>query len=186
MHEFQLGSVTGIPTVYNMAIIDDIKAPVYTISGDRGYHAPLDGATFVNPFVVIWENNSLEGDKAGIDKKQFVHFYDEATGTGGIVKTAGFGLTNDRIKRYKFYRDMMYNMTKRVWKNEDGTTHIVREGGILKDFNGKDVDYGNIYFKKGNKYYMRTIDTYLGNNTYSTTLVEVNENGEAEGEVLHN
>jgi hypothetical protein len=96
-----------------MAIIDDIKAPVYTISGDRGNHAPFDGATFVNPLVVIWENNSLEESKAGIDKKQFIHYYDEATGTGGIVKTAGFGLTNDRIRRYQFYRDMVHNMMNR-------------------------------------------------------------------------
>lgn len=179
MHEFQLGSVNGIPTAYNMAIIDDIKAPVYTISGDRGNHAPFDGATFVNPFVVIWENNSLEGDKAGIDKKQFVHYYDEATGTGGIIKTAGFGLTNDRIRRYQFYRDMMHNMTNRVWKNADGTDHIAREGGILIDFNGKDVNYGPVYFKKGNKYYMREIDSYIGNNTYKVTTTEVDESGNA-------
>lgn len=177
MHEFQLGSITGIPTEYNMAIIDDIKAPVYTVSGDRGNHAPFDGATFVNPFVVIWENNSLEGDKAGIDKKQFVHYYDEATGTGGIIKTAGFGLTNDRMRRYKFYRDMMHNMTNRAWKNDDGTDHIAREGGILVDYNGKDVNYGPIYFRKGNKYYMREIESYLGNNTYKTTLTEVDEFG---------
>jgi len=30
---------------------------------------PFDGATFVNPFIVILENNSLGGAKAGITKK---------------------------------------------------------------------------------------------------------------------
>ena len=181
MHEFQLESVNGIPTEYNMAIIDDIKAPVYTISGDRGNHAPFDGATFVNPLVVIWENNSLEESKAGIDKKQFIHYYDEATGTGGIVKTAGFGLTNDRVRRYQFYRDMIHNMMNKQWKNADGTNHIMREGGILKDYNGKDVNYGPVYFMKNGKYYMREIDEYLGNNTYKVTTTEVDEAGNALG-----
>lgn len=178
MHEFQLDSITGIPTEYNMAIIDDIKAPVYTISGDRGNHAPFDGATFVNPLVVIWENNSLEGDKAGIDKKQFVHYYDEKTGTGGIIKTAGFGLTNDRIRRYQFYRDMVHNMLNNKWKNPDGTQHIAREGGILVDFNGKDVNYGPVYFKVGQDYYMREILAYEGNNIYKVRTSKVDITGE--------
>lgn len=178
MHEFQLNTINGIPTIYNMAIMDDYRTPVYTISGDRGNHAPLDGATFVNPLVVIWENNSLEGDKAGIDKKQFVHYYDELTGTGGIIKTAGFGVTNDRVRRYQFYRDMIHNMMNREWKNSDGTKHIMRDGGILVDFNGNSVDYGDIYFEKDGKYYHRTINSYIGGNKYSITTTEVDIQGD--------
>ena len=178
MHEFQLNTINGIPTTYNMAIIDDYRTPVYTISGDRGNHAPLDGATFVNPLVVIWENNSLEGDKAGIDKKQFVHYYDELTGTGGIIKTAGFGITNDRVRRYQFYRDMIHNMMNREWKNTDGSKHIMRDGGILVDFNGNSVDYGDIYFEKDGKYYHRTINSYIGGNKYSITTTEVDIQGD--------
>lgn len=178
MHEFQLNTINGIPSTYNMAIINDYRTPVYTISGDRGNHAPLDGATFVNPLVVIWENNSLEGDKAGIDKKQFVHYYDELTGTGGIIKTAGFGVTNDRVRCYKFYRDMAHNMMNRQWKNADGSKHIMRDGGILVDFNGKNVDYQDIYFEKDGKYYHRKINSYLGGNRYSITTTEVDIEGD--------
>lgn len=183
MHEFQLGTVNGIPTAYNMAIIDDITAPVYTISGDTGEHAPFDGATFVNPWVVIWENNSLEGDRAGIDKKPFIHFYDEATGTGGIVKTAGFGLTNDRIRRYQFYRDMIYNMTNKVWRNSDGSQHIPTKesNGILQDFNKNRVEYGPVYFRQGNKYFMREIVSYEGDNKYLVRDIEVDEYGQSVG-----
>lgn len=178
MYEFQLNTINGIPTTYNMAIIDDYRTPVYTISGDRGNHAPLDGATFVNPLVVIWENNSLEENKAGIDKKQFVHYYDELTGTGGIVKTAGFGVTNDRVRRYQFYRDMIHNMMNRQWKNADGSKHIMRDGGILVDFNGKNIDYQDIYFEKDGKYYHRKINSYLGGNRYSITTTEVDIEGD--------
>ena len=181
MHEFQLNQIDGVPSVYNMAIMSDLKSDVYTVQADVDKATNFDGATFVNPFIVIWENNSLNGDKAGINKKQFVHFYDRATGTGGIIKTAGFGLTNDKIRQFDFYRNMMYNMTSKQWKNADGSQHIMRDGGILKDFEGNDIDYGDFYYRKGAKFYKRRIQSYDGNNTYSILEQEVDENGEVKG-----
>ena len=178
MHEFQLNQIDGVPSVYNMAIMSDLKSDVYTVQADVDKATNFDGATFVNPFIVIWENNSLNGDKAGINKKQFVHFYDRATGTGGIIKTAGFGLTNDKIRQFDFYRNMMYNMTSKQWKNADGSQHIMRKGGILKDFEDNDIDYGDFYYRKGAKFYKRRIQSYDGNNTYSILEQEVDENGE--------
>ena len=181
MHEFQLNQIDGVPSVYNMAIMSDLKSDVYTVQADVDKATNFDGATFVNPFIVIWENNSLNGDKAGINKKQFVHFYDRATGTGGIIKTAGFGLTNDKIRQFDFYRNMMYNMTSKKWKNADGSQHIMRDGGILKDFEGNDIDYGDFYYRKGAKFYKRRIQSYDGDNTYSILEQEVDENGEVKG-----
>lgn len=181
MHEFQLNQIDGVPSVYNMAIMSDLKSDVYTVQADVDKATNFDGATFVNPFIVIWENNSLNGDKAGINKKQFVHFYDRATGTGGIIKTAGFGLTNDKIRQFDFYRNMMYNMTSKQWKNTDGSQHIMRDGGVLKDFEGNDIDYGDFYYRKGAKFYKRRIQSYDGNNTYSILEQEVDENGEVKG-----
>ena len=178
MHEFQLKQINGIPTIYNMAIMPDLKSSVYTVAGESAKGVNFDGATFVNPFVVIWENNSLNGDKAGINKKQFVHFYDRATGTGGIIKTAGFGLTNDKIRNSEFYRTMMYNMTHYRWKNEDGTALTMTGKGILQDFEGNDIDYGDYYYRKGSHYYLRRIQEYSGNNTYKVFEQEVNEYAE--------
>lgn len=177
MHAFQLATIKGIPSECNIAAIEDITAPVYTISGDKGDHAPFDGATFTNPFMVYYENYSLEGDKAGTDKKIFVHFYDEATGTGGIIKTAGFGLTNDRIKSYAFYRTMMKNMTDRKWKNADGSLHIVQSNGIFTDLNNNNVSYEPVYFLKGNQYIRREILSYEGNNIYKVIDSVVDEYG---------
>jgi hypothetical protein len=108
MHQYQLGQIDGIPSEYNMAMMEGMPAYVYTMSGDTNNGADaFDGATFVSPLIVIWENNSLNTAKAGNDKKPFVHFYDVRTGTGGIIKTAGFGVTNDHIREDKFYRIMM-------------------------------------------------------------------------------
>lgn len=181
MHEFQLNQIDGIPNTYNMAILSDLHSDVYTIQADSDQATNFDGATFVNPWVVIWENNSLNGDKAGINKKQFVHFFDRATGTGGIIKTAGFGITNDKARQYQFYRDMAYNMTHFNWKDQNGNQLIMpkneTQNGILRDFNGDDVNYGDIYFTKAGKNYRRIVQDYLGNNTYEVIDCEVDENG---------
>jgi hypothetical protein len=100
------------------------------------------------------ENNSLNEARAGIDKKQFVHYYDELTGSGGIIKTAGFALTNDRMRNAIFYRDMMENMTNRVWKDYEGNDYVA---DITKDYLGNEVDYGTFYYKEGNNYYSAKI-----------------------------
>jgi hypothetical protein len=94
-----------------------IKEGLFTIDGNTDKAKPYDGATFVNPIIMYLENNSLNEARAGIDKKQFVHFYDELTGSGGIIKTAGFAITNDRMRNSVFYRHMMHNMTNKVWKD---------------------------------------------------------------------
>lgn len=177
MYPFQLNSIAGIPMDYNMAVIDDIKSTVYTITGDYDSHKPFDGATFVNPLVMYWENNSLQENKAGIDKKQFIHFYDYKTGTGGIIKTAGFAVTNNRAKKDLFYRDMAYNMMKRTWKNADNTDHI-SETGIFTDFLGHPIQQDDIYFEKDGKYYVRYVEEYAGNNEYNIVDIEVDIYGE--------
>lgn len=190
MHEFQLNQIDGIPSTYNMAILSDLHSDVYTIQADSDQATNFDGATFVNPWVVIWENNSLNGDKVGINKKQFVHFFDRATGTGGIIKTAGFGITNDKARQYQFYRDMAYNMTHFNWKDQNGNQLIMpkdtNQNGILRDFNGDDVNYGDIYFTRAGKNYRRIVQDYLGNNTYEVIDCEVDENGNSITEEVPN
>jgi hypothetical protein len=70
VQEFLLGLLSGIPSQYNVAVIEDIRDTLYNIAGniDRGVK-PYDGATFVNPLVVWLENASLGGSKAGVVKK---------------------------------------------------------------------------------------------------------------------
>ena len=81
MHAFQLNLLNGIPDTYNIAVIDDIKDIQGTIQGLLNSDIkPFDGATFVNPFIVLLENYSLGGAKAGVTKKQFVHFKNPSCG----------------------------------------------------------------------------------------------------------
>lgn len=184
MHAFQLNLLNGIPEQYNLAVIDDITDEQGTILGLNNGIKPFDGATFVNPFVVILENNSLGGARAGITKKQFVHFKNERTGTGGIIKTAGFGLTNDWIRNSPFLERMMRKMTDHVWLNEDGTPAVV---DINRNYKGESIQYEDWYFKDGNRAFRIKRIESLGNNMYRRVLEELkpNEKGQFDGTLLN-
>ena len=175
MHPFQLNLLNGIPEYYNIAVIEDIKDYQGTITGTINEIKPFDGATFVNPFVVILENNSLGGAKAGITKKQFVHFKNERTGTGGIIKTAGFGLTNDWIRNSPFLERMMQKMTDHIWLEQDGSE---AEVDITTNFRKNPIKYKDFFFKQNGKYY-KILDIKKAEqpNTYERYIQEVNLDG---------
>ena len=190
MHEFMLNSLNGITEDYVIAVIDDIK-DYQTVLGITGAEiTPYDGATFVNPFNVYLENNSLGGARAGIDKKQFIHFKNPRFGNGGIIKTAGFGITNDRIRNSPLsggWHTMMRKMTNHTWLNEDGSKFISNDfTNILKGFDGKNIIYNNCFFNQNGKFYKITDVRHLGNNEYSRTIQEVNTQGQNEGEAITN
>lgn len=189
MHPFLLNQFDGIPTDYNISIIQDINDYVYTVSGKTETIKPFDGATFVNPFIVYLENNSLNGEKAGIHKKQFVHFYDEELGTGGIIKTAGFGITNSWMRNSPFMERMMRNMTDIPWKNELGlpvlldVTKKIQEG--KDDDPNNSLQFNNIFFTRvvdGKLQYFKVLNTkYLGEGKYQQEITQVNEYGKEIG-----
>lgn len=181
MQEFQLNLLNGIPESYNIAVIEDIHDTQGTIIGLNNDIKPFDGATFVNPFVVLLENYSLGGNKAGISKKQFVHFKNESTGTGGIIKTAGFGLTNDWIRNSPFLETMMKKMTNHTWLNEDGSKF---ETDITKNWNGDKINYKKFFFKRNGKFYQTVNIKYKENNTYVRTIQEVTSDGNPVGEFI--
>lgn len=185
MHAMQKNLLQGIPETINIAIMPDVKDSFITISGDPYINEikPYDGATFTNPFYQILQNYSLGGAKVGLIKKTFTHYYDEKTGTGGIIKTAEFPLTNEYIRRSKFYGIMMQNMTDRIWRNQDGTPATV---DITTSYTGKPIvfsnpesDQGYMYFQDSEtgEYYMFNITKSEKPNTYIRTIQKVDENG---------
>lgn len=189
MHPFLLNQFDGIPTEYNISIIQDINDYVYTVSGKTETIKPFDGATFVNPFIVYLENNSLNGEKAGIHKKQFVHFYDEELGTGGIIKTAGFGITNSWMRNSPFMERMMRNMTDIPWRNELGLPVILDITKKIQNIDSSDVHntlkFNNIYFTNSVngelRYYKVKNIEHLGNGTYRQEVIQVNQFGKEIG-----
>jgi hypothetical protein len=107
-------------------------------------HKPLDGGMMVSAFVPDLENNSLAGEKAGLDKKQFGTFFSELYGAGGIVKTAGFAGTNARMRRQKAWQNIQKAMSNKPWTKEfpdENDVDILEVIDITKDYFDNPIDY---------------------------------------------
>lgn len=144
-HSFAQNLLDGIRDRYTIAVIEDDKDVVSNIFGQVGSAKPFDGATFCSIVTNYLENNSLKGDRAGVDKKQFVHDWDPVTGTGVIIKTAGFAITNARIRDSKLLADLNERMLNRKFQI-NGVT--VQKGiDITKGYTGNAINYGEFYYK---------------------------------------
>ena len=185
MHSFLLNAINGVPSTYNIAILEDLKDYASTVHGETSPITAFDGATFVNPFMVILENNSLEGNSAGITKKQFIHYYNQRYGTGGIIKTAGFGLTNDWIRNSTYLKRMMMKMTDIGWNEVKFSEKDSRPINIMDSaFYYRGIDpkslYKPIFFKENGKYYTIDINSVQMDDSYhyKYDIYQVYENGE--------
>lgn len=183
MHEFSLNTLNGIPEDYNIAVIEDIHVDVPLITKETNETTPYDGGTFVNPFIVYLENNSLGGARAGITKKPFVHFKHGRVGIGGIIKTAGFGMTNDWMRNSPRLQHFMQMMTNHDWVDEDGNSYYsYRPNGqfraldILHDWRGNIINYDDVVVRIDGKFYkVELVPTQWNGNVYRR-LTEVDPN----------
>lgn len=201
VHLFQNKQLDGVPSTYNVAIMEDVYFDLYNVMGDLYLegHAPLDGGMMVNAWIPDLENNSLAGEAAGLDKKQFGTFYSELYGAGGIVKTAGFAATNERMRRQKAWINLQRNMSNRKWVKEFADVNgedIPEILDITKNYLGKAINYKDaikgqeIYYKRVAHNDSTQMAAYrldhiesLGNNQYRIYEVEVNAYGVEIGEI---
>lgn len=176
MHQFQLNLLKGIPSKYNISVIEDITDFQSILFDNNVKIKPHDGATFVNPFINYLENYSLGGDKAGFDKKQFVHYYMPEIGMAGIIKTAGFTITNDRIRRSPDgWGKLMFKMTNQKWRNQEGT---ITRYNILKNWKNQDISFDEIYFaKNGEQFAVQNLQFDELTQTYSRDIYLVDNYG---------
>lgn len=182
VHPFELNTLNGQPDKYKVATIEDIFDKQSTVLGINETIKVLDGATFVDPFSVILENNSLKGAKVGITKKQFIHFKNPRLCYAGIIKTAGFGLTNDWIRNSELLQHVVKKMTNGIWRNEDGSEFI---GNILQTYNNTPTQIGDLYYKtpeNGKYWHILSYNYNEDNGTYNKIIQEVNEFGDYIGQ----
>ena len=183
MKEYQLNDIFGVATEMNVAVVKDIIDFQNTVNGDTDKIKPYDGACIVNPFMVLLENYSLGADAAGYVKKPFFHAYKERFGTGIIIKTAGFGITNDNLRNLAGTKILMKKMTNRRWRDQNG--NIITEYNIFDSkiiggtFSG--TSYDQIFYKKDGVVYQRTLQWISGTN-YIVTDYQLNDQGEAVSE----
>lgn len=186
MNQFQLNTLYGINDTYNIAVIEDIEKFVNVLTSKNNKINPFDGATIVDPFTRYLENNSLaENKSSGETKKTFVHFKNEKVGTGGIIKTAVFALSNDNMRMSPDLNlNLFYKLSEREWKDERGYPIIqnLLESDLKKDVNGNPISIkpeGLYYTKNGKFYYIQDIEYIKGTNNYIRHEIEVDGNGKA-------
>lgn len=184
MLEFTLNMVNGIPKNYNISIVKDISDLQYNSFGLTGLLKAWDGATFVHPAMVYLENNSLGTDAVGITKKPFFHYYNTSTSTGGIIKTAGFGLTNNTMRNSKLDQLMAKKMMNHIWLEESSEKLLNID--ITKNYNGDLMSInGDVYFQKDDKYYkLLSINKTEGNNTYQLVFQNVLNDGSTQNTIV--
>lgn len=174
VHKYQNKTLNGVPKYYQIAPIEDIKSIIFNIMGDLDEHKPIDGGMFVNPWFPILENNSLGGEAAGLDKKQFGTYYYERYAAGGIIKTAGFALTNQRLRNSPPYRNLCKNMTNRSWIKEYSDQNgldIPEYLDITRDYNGNVINWVQDDNGQGT-YYQRESDNGKGCGRYKLAKIE--------------
>ena len=172
-HREAAGNLNGIRNTLNVAIIEDDKDVVFNYNGnfDAGGTKPFDGASFYNATMNYLDNNSLGGDAMGVDKKPFAHHMGDKSGIGFILKTAGFALTNDRIRDANgFNARLNKQMLNIPWSQEMDWT---------KDYNGNSINYGEWYRYDvpSNKWFKYSNPTVENGITYAN-VEEVAINGE--------
>lgn len=184
MKEFQLNDIFGVAVDMNVAVVKDIIDFQNTVNGDTDRIKPYDGACIVNPFMVLLENYSLGADAAGYVKKPFFHAYKERFGTGIIIKTAGFGITNDNLRNLEGTKILMKKMTNRRWRNQDGS--VITEYNVFdvkldkSSFEKGGTSYDQIFYMKDGVVYNRKLE-WISGMTYKVTDYQLNENGEEVG-----
>lgn len=180
MKEYQLNDIFGVTVDMNVAVVKDIVDFQNTVNGDTDKIKPYDGACIVNPFMVLLENYSLGADAAGYVKKPFFHAYKERFGTGIIIKTAGFGITNDNLRNLAGTKILMKKMTNRRWRHLNG--EVITEYNIFDSkipggtFSGTSFD--QIFYKKNGEVYNRKLE-WISGTTYKVTDYKLDDKGVA-------
>lgn len=152
-NQYTRGDIQGMNPYMTIANLKDLKASISTINGieDHKGATPMDGSTFGNYVTRKEELYSLGSQKAGIENsKPLGNDLNAKTGTGTIIKTAVFVLTNGRIRSSERNIILHKHMNNIPWKSEFN-------GNFLEDFNGQEIKYHPIIVFKPSTgdYYLR-------------------------------
>ena len=152
-NQYTRGDINGMGKYMTIAVMRDVKAGISTINGIQNPKGAtvMDGSTIGNYVTRKEELHSLGSQKAGIENsKPLGDDLNPKTGTGTIIKTAVFVLTNSRIRTSEANIVLHKHMNSVPWKNFNGN--------FLKDYDENDIKYNPvIVFKPSEKkYYLRT------------------------------
>lgn len=185
-NQYTRSDINGMDKNMTIAVMRDVKAGISTINGIQNPKGAtvMDGSTIGNYVTRKEELYSLGSQKAGIENsKPLGDDLNPKTGTGTIIKTAVFVLTNSRIRTSEANIILHKHMNSIPWRNFDGN--------FLRDYDGNNINYHPvIVFKPSEeKYYLRTDfqieedgvtsfkELELGNQEQANNLLKVDVGG---------
>ena len=170
----QQDTLRGVTNRLRMAVIRDLKIPVFNFRGKVDRIDSSDGAAYVTPFTSILENNSLQDQKVGDVKKSIMHSMDHKTGGAVLGKWATFALTNELMNQALKSDVDLYGLFKRLTNHQwiiDGhynsefidatkmqgqVLDLTQVRGVIKT---RKLDFANDILKDKELYYIdETID----------------------------
>ena len=172
-NQYTRGNIKGMNPTMRIAVMEDMRAGVSTVNGiqSKGAIKPMDGATIGNYSTRQQERFSLGSQSSGIDNsKPLGNDLNQKTGTGTIIKTAVFVLTNGRIRSSEENIRLHRVMTHIPWSADF-------DGNFLEDFDGNKIQYKPIIFYNPTtqKYYLRTnLNIIQGDGRTSFDEIEIN------------
>lgn len=143
----QQGTLNGVPKKMKVAVIKDTKAQVFNFRGEvKDNLDARDGSAYINPFISILENGSLQDQKVGVDKKPIWHSFNARTGTATLLKFATFTITSERMRAslnsdYSLF-NLFKQMTNMQWYEDGKWTNSQGIEINLVNIKGFDERYG--------------------------------------------
>jgi len=155
-----------------IAVVKDVKAGISTVNGIENPTAAvvMDGSTVGNYVTRKEELHSLGSQKAGIENsKPLGNDLNPKTGTGTIIKTAVFVLTNGRIRSSERNIILHKHMNSIQWDPKFN-------GDFLHDFNGNEIKYkpAIVYKPSTQAYYLRNNFVINNDGTVSFEELQIN------------
>ena len=142
----QQGTLNGVPKKMKVAVIKDTEAQVFNFRGEvKDSLEARDGSAYINPFISILENGSLQDQKVGVDKKPIWHSFNARTGTATLLKFAAFTITSERMRTSLNSDYSLFNLFKQMtniqWYEDGKWTNSLGVEINLTDYKGIDERY---------------------------------------------
>lgn len=169
IHPFIKGKITGIPETYKLAVIEDLKTPVFNVQGDEDGATQFDGGIFLNPMIARYEQNSLEEiEMSPIHRKPLGYFSLSNYMSSGLLKCATFAVTNEYLRTAQSGEVIGNSLLKQMLDVQWDIPNL----DITVDRNGRKISYNGQMYRDIN-----TLKYWFINDIQKVNKIGFDENG---------
>ena len=142
------GNPKGVLPRVKVAFIEDLRSEVFGPQGEvKSNLEANDGSSFTTVEQAILENNSLQDQAVGLDKKTIWHHMYDEFGCSALMKHASYALSNARMNASSLSSVSLYRMYKKM-------TNFAWDKKVVlpKDF-ASIIGLDSLQYKEGNTVY---------------------------------